>query len=308
MSFDLVLIRRFEAICRLRSLSRAADELGLSHSAMTKSLRTLEESLGVELVERTTRTLAPTAAGERLLMRAGDLLAHAGEVRAAVLARTDHLNVLCGPVILDALGAHALSGFSRAYPGVHVALHGVPGTVGADQLVQRRADLLLVHRNVADQLAGRRGLAVTQIISEPYHVLFRQGHPVLQSDFSLEALLGWDWVLAGFDALFQEALPPASRELLLRRGFPKYRISSLGACAEMVEADDLLTLVPACVAAALCAGRGLASIPLPGAARFSVCGAARTDEIGSVHIAGFMECVRRAHMQGAPSGKRAGDG
>ena len=43
MSFDLNLIRRFEAVYRLRSFSRAAKELGMTHSAITKSIRTLEE-------------------------------------------------------------------------------------------------------------------------------------------------------------------------------------------------------------------------------------------------------------------------
>ena len=65
MSLDLVLIRRFEAVARLGSFSAAADEVGVTHSAMTKSIRTLEELWGVRLFERTTRSVVPTAAGRR---------------------------------------------------------------------------------------------------------------------------------------------------------------------------------------------------------------------------------------------------
>ena len=66
MSLDLVLIRRFEAVARLGSFSAAADEVGVTHSAMTKSIRTLEELWGVRLFERTTRSVVATAAGRRL--------------------------------------------------------------------------------------------------------------------------------------------------------------------------------------------------------------------------------------------------
>lgn len=297
MSFDLALIRRFEAVCRLRSFSRAADELGLSHSAMTKSIRSLEEGLNLRLIERTTRSLTPTEAGKRLLLLAPDLLAHSDDVKAAILADTARLSVICGPVILDALGHRALLEFRAAHPNVHVALQTVAAAIAAEQLAQRRADLLLVHSNIARQIANRKAFAVKEIVSEPYVALFRRGHPIAHTDLSLEAMLKFDWIVAGFDSLFQEALPPAQRELLLRRGFPKYRISSLSACADIVDSADLLTLAPATAAAALIEGRALASAPLPGKAVFSVCAVARAEAVESPHIRGFIDAVARAHAR-----------
>lgn len=297
MSFDLALVRRFEAVCRLRSFSRAADELGLSHSALTKSIRSLEEGLNLRLIERTTRSLAPTEAGQRLFSLAPDLLAHSDDVKAAILAETARLSVICGPVVLDALGNRALLEFRAAHPNVHVALQTVAAAIAAEQLAQRRADLLLVHSNVARQIADRKTFVVEEIVSEPYVVLFRRGHPIAQTDLSLEVMLKFDWVVAGFDNLFQEALPPAQRELLLRRGFPKYRISSLSACADMVDSTDLLTLAPATAAAALIEGRALANASLPGKALFSVCAVARAEAVESLHIRGFIDAVARAHAR-----------
>jgi DNA-binding transcriptional LysR family regulator len=57
----------FFAIARERSFTKAAVKLGVSQSALSLTLRALEERLGVRLLTRTTRTVAPTDAGERLL-------------------------------------------------------------------------------------------------------------------------------------------------------------------------------------------------------------------------------------------------
>ena len=62
-------LRVFEAICRLGSFARAARELRLSASAVSQTIRQLEERLGVRLLNRTTRSVAPTDAGAKLHAR-----------------------------------------------------------------------------------------------------------------------------------------------------------------------------------------------------------------------------------------------
>lgn len=61
-------------IVSLRSFRKAADELGLSASTLSHMMRTLEANLGVRLLNRTTRSVAPTPAGERLVTRLAPLL------------------------------------------------------------------------------------------------------------------------------------------------------------------------------------------------------------------------------------------
>src|SRR5438128_12499091 len=61
---DLLALR---AVARERSFTRAAAQIGVSPSALSHSIRALEERLGVRLLARTTRSVAPTDAGERLL-------------------------------------------------------------------------------------------------------------------------------------------------------------------------------------------------------------------------------------------------
>src|SRR6266566_9581069 len=61
----------FLAVGRERSFTKAAAKLGVSQSALSHTLRELEERLGVRLLTRTTRSVSPTEAGERLLRNIG---------------------------------------------------------------------------------------------------------------------------------------------------------------------------------------------------------------------------------------------
>ncbi|HLQ13034.1 MAG TPA: LysR family transcriptional regulator [Steroidobacteraceae bacterium] len=67
-------LRAFIAVARERSFTRAAAQLGVSQSALSHTVRGLEERLGLRLLTRTTRSVAPTEAGERLLGTVGPRL------------------------------------------------------------------------------------------------------------------------------------------------------------------------------------------------------------------------------------------
>jgi len=94
MTAGLILLRRFEAVHHLGSFSRAAAELGLTHSAVTKSIAVLEESWNARLFDRTTRRVAATEAGQRLSLEVPDLLAQADAVRADVMAGDRQLHII----------------------------------------------------------------------------------------------------------------------------------------------------------------------------------------------------------------------
>jgi DNA-binding transcriptional LysR family regulator len=64
-------LRAFVTVARERSFTRAAAKLGVSQSALSHTIRGLEERLGLRLLTRTTRSVSPTEAGERLLQTAG---------------------------------------------------------------------------------------------------------------------------------------------------------------------------------------------------------------------------------------------
>ena len=67
MTSELVGLESFLEVARERSFTRAAAKLGVSQSALSHTIRGLEERLGVRLLTRTTRSVAPTEAGARLI-------------------------------------------------------------------------------------------------------------------------------------------------------------------------------------------------------------------------------------------------
>jgi DNA-binding transcriptional LysR family regulator len=64
---DLNVLAAFLAVAEERSFTRAAKRLGVSRSALSHAVRGLEERVGVRLLARTTRSVAPTDAGEQLI-------------------------------------------------------------------------------------------------------------------------------------------------------------------------------------------------------------------------------------------------
>src|SRR5580692_8866669 len=83
---DLNDIVAFLAVAREQSFTRAAAQLGVSQSALSQTLRGLEARLGLRLLTRTTRSVAPTEAGERLLRAAGP---HLEEIKAELAALSE---------------------------------------------------------------------------------------------------------------------------------------------------------------------------------------------------------------------------
>src|SRR3954451_14560476 len=71
---DLNDLHAFLAVARERSFTRAAAKLGVSQSALSQTLRGLEARLGLRLLTRPPRSVAPTEAGERLLRTLGPAL------------------------------------------------------------------------------------------------------------------------------------------------------------------------------------------------------------------------------------------
>ena len=78
-------IAAFLAVARERSFTRAAAQLGLSQSALSQTVRGLEARLGLRLLTRTTRSVSPMEAGERLMRTAGPRIE---EIEAELVGNT----------------------------------------------------------------------------------------------------------------------------------------------------------------------------------------------------------------------------
>jgi DNA-binding transcriptional LysR family regulator len=116
----------FLAVARERSFTRAAAQLGLSQSAVSHAIRGLEERLGMRLLTRTTRSVSPTDAGERLLRNVGPKFE---EIDAELAALTElrerpagNVRITTGEHAAHAVLWPALAKFALRYPDVKVEI------------------------------------------------------------------------------------------------------------------------------------------------------------------------------------------
>ena len=98
---DLGDLNAFAAVAAGGGFTRAAERLGLSQSALSHAVRRLEDRLGVRLLARTTRRVAPTEAGERLLKRLNPALEDIAASLQDVAALTDEPSGLVRIVASD---------------------------------------------------------------------------------------------------------------------------------------------------------------------------------------------------------------
>ena len=116
----------FLAVARERSFTRAAAQLGMTQSALSHIIRGLEERLGVRLLTRTTRSVSPTEAGERLLQNVGPRLE---EIEAEITAVSDLGDKPAGTIritaidhVIESLLWPRLAPLLPQYPDLHVEL------------------------------------------------------------------------------------------------------------------------------------------------------------------------------------------
>jgi LysR family transcriptional regulator, transcription activator of glutamate synthase operon len=159
---ELRQLRSVEAVARHRHFTRAAEELHVAQSALSHQIRRLEQELGIQLFERTSRRVTPTEAGQAIAARARRVLAEVDGARAEVDEFRGVLRgrIWIGPLVpagdVDVPGL--LARFSQAHPGVEV---GLREGIAADMLRLVAADELdaafcLLAGDVPDELAVER--------------------------------------------------------------------------------------------------------------------------------------------------------
>jgi DNA-binding transcriptional LysR family regulator len=116
----------FVTVAERRSFAKAAVQLGISRSRLSETIRGLEDRLGVRLLNRTTRSVAPTAAGERLLARLRPLLDDFDAVLDSINVFRDKpaglLRLTVPPPAANLMLAPLLSRFLAQYPAIDLEI------------------------------------------------------------------------------------------------------------------------------------------------------------------------------------------
>ncbi|MGR3889693.1 LysR family transcriptional regulator [Pseudomonas sp. 1152_12] len=158
---QLLAMRAFVRVVDTGSFSRASEQLALPRSTVSKLMTDLETHLGIKLMHRTTRALAPTSEGLEYYRHARRLVAELDEVdsaaRGQILTPGGHLRVDAPASFANCLLIPALVDFHREYPDITIALgisdravnivgEGVDCVIRAGKL----DDMAMIGRKVAD--------------------------------------------------------------------------------------------------------------------------------------------------------------
>jgi DNA-binding transcriptional LysR family regulator len=187
-------LKAFAAIVERASFARAADHLGLSASALSQTIRQLESRLAVRLLNRTTRSVAPTEAGARLYQRIAPML---GEFDAAVAEAVASTGRSAGTLRINTPGMAAkkliaprLGRFHRENPGVVLDL---VIDDGLSDVVATRCDagIRVGERLEKDMIAIRLtpDMEMLAVASPAY--LARHGVPKTPADLHRHACINW---------------------------------------------------------------------------------------------------------------------
>jgi len=242
-------LHHFIVTARLGSVGKAADELNLTQSGISRSIRTLEDYLGLPLFKREARGVTLTEFGRQLLPRAqGIWNARArtlNEMMAYKSLKSGHVEIGIHNVFAYALATDTLADFAAAYPNV-------------DMTVVTRSDPELSRRLVKEELDFGFTLFVPgfrdpRLVYESLFVLAcgtyaAPEHPLAgRKGIRIDELAEFEWGLAG-----SAALRSTFTTFFTDRGMlPPARIvqsSSIALLAELVSRNRLLTVLPHVVA------------------------------------------------------------
>ena len=187
---ELKSLRHFVALVEHQGFARAGEAIGLSQPALSRSIQTLEQRLGCDLINRGGKGVELTPQGQLVLEHAQRLLAGSTALRNALRQFNDleagELLMGAGPFPAAGLLPRVLGQFNRRYPGVRVHMEVQHWMALRDQLLAEQLELF-----VADirELEGDPLLEVTPLRQAPSRLFCRAGHPLAgRTDLTPEML------------------------------------------------------------------------------------------------------------------------
>lgn len=175
-------LQAFLAVAREQSFTKAAARLGITPSALSHTIRALEERLGVRLLARTTRNVAPTEAGERLMRSIAPLfdqiaaeLDALGELREKPAGT---IRITCTDDVIELYLRPVLASFLKSYPDITLELFVDYG--------------------------------FTNIVEERFDAGIRLGEAISKDMIAVRISPDWRLAVVGSPAYFERCPPPST--------------------------------------------------------------------------------------------------
>lgn len=244
---DVRQIKQIIEVCRLGSIGRAADEIGISQSALSRSLARIEDRLGVKLFERSGEGTKPTVYATYIAARAQPALqsvaALSSEVKLLSKGEVGRLAIGVGPAVRELLLPKLLTTMARRFPKIKIrTVYDIePGLV---RMVQaRQLDVALTTRWLVKEDSP---LTVTGIFRDEVDFFVRPKHPVLKKidvDSNVLRLLQHPIASVGVSPRLRGVFP-VSLDKQQRHNLAAYQMSDFALIRQMVLTTDVIGHTP----------------------------------------------------------------
>ncbi len=243
MHLSLTKIRSFIAVGENSSFRVASEKLNLSQPAVSAHVRDLEDSLGVPLLSRTTRSVKLTREGETFLIRAkrtlSDLEDLVLDMKEQAALKRGRISIGCVPSIASSVLPTVLSRFSSSYPDIRIQVFDDM----ADRLYQR------VLNNEVDMMVGpvspqRSELEFFHLFDDQYVAIVPRGHTLAsKKSVTIKEFSKFSFVLLTSPTNVRVVLEKAFAEA--GRAFePAYEASNASTIGGMIETGLGITALP----------------------------------------------------------------
>lgn len=294
MNIEIRHLRYFVAVAEETSFTAAAQRTHVSQQVLSAQVRQLEDAVGAQLLSRSSRGVALTAAGSAFLVWARETLASldrgVAAARNASQAVSGRLTVGLSAATGGSARSRVLAAFSSAYPEVAVRLVSYDLTQPAAGLLDYASDVALLRPPVRAP-----SLCLEQVSEEPRVFVLPAGHQLAgRSALGLADVAGLPWVAAPLSV--DGCAPAAFRDDWLMVPRPGGDVPVIGAEAstieewrELVAAGRGISLCPAS-AEVFSARPGIVFVPAAGVPATSLCVAWRADDLRPA-VLGFVKAA-----------------
>ena len=177
MKIDTLGVQAFIAIADHGGFRKAAEALHITQTALTRRLQNLESSLGVKMVERTTRSVALTSIGRDFLPRArrllDDLSASLVEIRETGKAQRGDVSIACVPTVGIQYLPRVIQEYSARHPNNRIKIFDHASSGVADAVLRREAEFGI---NIGG--SHHPELVSIPVLQDRFVLICRDDHPL----------------------------------------------------------------------------------------------------------------------------------
>lgn len=244
LSLNFHQIQHFLAISDHGSLRAAAQHLGLSQPAISKSLRCLESALGAPLIHRNPRGATLTTAGELFLSRArlidNEIVRTTSDIQALCGSKAGHVRIGASAIPSILIIPKAVARFRARHPDVGLDLVGGMPRFLLPRLCDGSLDFVVGPRPT-DSIPD--SIRATHLMRLKVNILVRKGHP-LEHATSLEAFSQAQWVVSSNSSYAKERIQSLFLDRNRGKPMPYIRVDSLFALLSFIKNTDFVGIVP----------------------------------------------------------------